>query len=131
MPALLPILSALWSFASSQVGVLVLASLISYGYGHHKASVACEERETVARAEMLKAHNAELVRQQKAAEAIAIADMKRTDAAAQAADAMQAEIDSLKSLVVKKEAGHAKGGDCVVDGDFARRVQRLDKAGRR
>jgi hypothetical protein len=130
MPALLPIISGLWSFATSQVGVLMIAILLSYGYGHHKASLACDEREAVYRAEMVKAHAAELARQQKAAEAIAIADMKRADEAVQAADAMQQEIESLKMRVVKRGDGHAKDGGCVVDGDYARRVQRLDRAGR-
>ncbi len=131
MPALLPILSALWSFATSQVGVLLIASLLSFGYGHHRASVACEDREAAQRAAIARAHAAEIMRQQKAAEAISLVDRNRADEAARAADAMQHEIESLKSQIGKKGSGHAKAGGCVVDGDFARRVQQLDRAGRR
>lgn len=131
MPALLPILSGVWAFASSQVGLLLLASVVSFGYGHHKASVACEQREAAARAIALQVHNAELARQAKAAEAIALVDRDRAGLANQSANAMQAEIDSLKAELQKKGKGNAKAGGCVVDGEFARRVQRLDGAGRR
>lgn len=126
MPALLPILGAVWSFASSQFGVVLIVATVAFGYGHHKASVACAEREAAAHAIALQAHAQEMARQAKAAEAIAIADRARGGDTAKAEGDMQADIDSLK-----KGKGNAKTGDCVIDGDYARRVQRLDRHGRR
>lgn len=131
MPALLPILSGLLAFATSQVGVLLLASMISFGYGHHRASVACEQREAAAHALAIQAHAQEMARQARAAEAIAMVDRDRAGLANQSANAMQAEIDSLKAELLKKGNGNAKAGGCVVDGDFVKRVRKLDGAGRR
>lgn len=131
MPALLPILAAVWSFASSQVGVLMIVAAVAFGYGHHKASVACDEKIATEHARALQLHTIEMARQAKAAEAIAMVDRNRAGLANMSANAMQAEIDSLKAELLKKGNGNAKAGGCVVDGDFVKRVRKLDGAGRR
>jgi hypothetical protein len=129
MPAILPLL---WSFATSQIGIVLLLLGMAFGYGHHRAEVACKEREAVERARAIQAHADEMARQARVADAIALVDRTRASEASRAADAMQAEIEQLKSQLAKKGQGHEKAKDCgcVIDADFARRVQRLDRAGR-
>lgn len=124
MPFLAPVLSTLWSFATSQVGVLMIATLLSYGYGHHRASVVCKEREAAAHARAMQAHIEEMARQAKAAEAIAVADKSRAEDASKAAVEMQGEVEALK-----KGKGDAKAG-CVIDSEYAGRVRKLDRHGR-
>lgn len=131
MPALLPILSLIWSAATSQIGVLLIVALAAFGYGHHRSSVSCNQREAAAHARAMQIHAEEMARQAKAAEAIAMLDRERAGLANQSANAMQAEIDSLKAELQKKVPSDAKGSGCVIDGDYSRRVQRLDKSGRR
>lgn len=128
----MPILALLWSVLSSQLGVLAVVGLAAFGYGHHRASVACDQREAAAHARAIQLRAEEMVRQAKAADAIALADRNREAQAVKAADAMQSEIDALKSQLTKKgpSDGKAKDCRCAIDNDFARRVQRLDRSGR-
>jgi hypothetical protein len=141
----LSILSAAWSFASSRIGLAVLAGALCFAWGHHRASSACEAREAAREAAALRAQIQERARQAAAADAIAAQDRQRAQAAAGAAAAMQAEIDRFKADLAaqpadnaKREPPHAEQSTksvvvdaCSIDAAFARRVRRLDAAGKR
>lgn len=118
MPILLAILG-------SRIAQLALALLVGFGWGWWNTSARWRDYTAKERAAREVMHQMELSRQAKAEAEIALSDRSRADAATKAADAMQAEIDLLK-----KDNGDAKGGGCVIDGDFARRVQRVDRHGR-
>ncbi|MGJ0510549.1 MAG: hypothetical protein ACR652_26185 [Methylocystis sp.] len=140
MPTLLPIFSGLWSLATSTLGMILIAAVVGFSSGHHRASVACTKREAEARAAAVVAQQAEASRQAKAADAIAATDRARLAAGAKADAAMAAEIDRLQSELAKKEADHvpAPAGTktavvdrCDIDADFAGRVRQHDAAGAR
>ncbi|MGJ0509586.1 MAG: hypothetical protein ACR652_21180 [Methylocystis sp.] len=140
MPALLPILSGLCSLATSTLGMILIAAVVGFSSGHHRASVACAKREAEARAAAVLAQQAESSRQAKAADAIAVTDRARLAAGAKADAVMAGEIDRLQSELVKKETDHvpAPAGTkttvvdrCRIDADLVRRVRRLDAAGGR
>jgi hypothetical protein len=141
----LSIISAAWSFASSRVGLAAIAGALCFAWGHHRASSAYEAREAAREAAALRAQIQERARQATAADAIAAQDRQRAQAAAGAAAAMQAEIDRLQTELAaqaaanrKKDAPYAQPKPktvvvdaCALDTDFARRVRRLDAAGKR
>jgi hypothetical protein len=137
----LPIFSAAWSFASSRVGLAAIAGALCFAWGHHRASSAYEAREAAREAAALRVQIQERTRQAAAADAIGAQDRRRAQAAAGAAAAMQAEIDRLQAeLAQKKEPPHAgqtaeakvaSVDACAIDAAFARRVRRLDAAGKR
>ncbi|MGJ0505592.1 MAG: hypothetical protein ACR652_00370 [Methylocystis sp.] len=138
MPALAPILSGLWSFATSTFGMVLIAAIVGFSSGHHRASTACAAREARARAAVILAQQAESARQAKAADAIAATDRARLAADAKAGAAMAAEVDRLQSELAKKEIDHvpAPAGTkivlvdrCRLDADFLRRVRQHDAAG--
>jgi predicted RND superfamily exporter protein len=128
---MLSFLPLAWSVVSNPISIMAIIAALAFGYGHHRASIACAEREAVQHAMELKAHADELMRQAKAADAIAMADRVRAEDAAKSHDAMQAEIESLKSDLQKKGSGNDKTGYCLIDSDYIKRLQRFDKAGRR
>lgn len=128
MPMLLPLI---WNVMSNPIAIMVIIAISSFGYGHHRASVKCNERIATEHARALQLHVIEQARQAKAAEAIAFADTNRAVEASKAGEAMQAEIEKLKADLQKKGSGHAKGVVCVIDSDFIRRVQRHDRSGGR
>jgi len=133
MPALLPILSGIWSFATSQIGIVAIASLLSFGYGHHRASVACNNRIASMHAVALQAVVEEQSRQVKEREKFNISDASRVVDQGTVAIKLQAEVDALKAQLNKKVAPNAKDQHCdgVDPNDFARRVQRQDRSYRR
>lgn len=139
--AVLPILQALgsglWSFAVSPIGRLVVVGLLAFGYGHHRAGVACDAREAAARAELQRAHALELAREQDAAREIAAVAVDRAEEDATTARSQQAIIASLKKWEPtyapspSQLAPMASPRPCFVDGDFADRVRQFDAAGHR
>lgn len=135
MPALLPILSAAWSILTSRLGNILLAAALAFLWGHHRASTACDARIAGLHADAVKAVVADQARQIKEAQKIDLADDIRLRGKAKAADGMQAEIDALRAQLEKKESSNAKPkavrAPCADVDDFARRVQRLDRSGRR
>jgi multidrug efflux pump subunit AcrA (membrane-fusion protein) len=143
----LSILPLAWSFATTRLGLAALAGVVCFAFGYHRASEACEARQAAAQAAQLRAELIERARQAKAAATIDAQDRLRAQALAGANAAMQAEIDRLKDNLsdrARNEAAHAQGNNadskadphrpgapgCAIDGDFARRVRRLDAAGR-
>jgi hypothetical protein len=137
-------LSAVWSLASSRIGLAAIAGALCFAWGHHRASSAYEAREAAREVAALRAQIRERARQAAAADAIAAQDRQRAAAAAGAAAAMQAEIDGLQADLAtqaanrKKDAPHAQPKPkalvvdvCAIDANFARRVRRLDATGKR
>jgi hypothetical protein len=137
----LSILSAAWSLASSRIGLTAIAGALCFGWGYHRASSACDAAQAAREAAALRAQIQERARQAAAADAIVTQDRRLAQVAAGAAAAMQAEIDRLQTeLAQKKESPHAGQtteakaafvDPCAIDAAFARRVRRLDAAGRR
>ncbi|WP_363346269.1 hypothetical protein [Methylocystis echinoides] len=141
----LSILSAAWSLASSRIGLAAIGGALCFAWGHHRASSACDAREAAREAASLRAQIQERARQAAAADAIAAQDRQRAQAAAGAAAAMQAEIDRLQAdLAAQAASNHKKDAPyaqpkpkavvvdaCALDAAFARRVRRLDAAGKR
>jgi hypothetical protein len=137
----LSILSAAWSLASSRIGLAAIAGALCFAWGHHSASSACDAREAAREAAALRVQIQERARQAAAGDAIAAQDRRRAQAAAGASAAMQAEIDRLQiELAEKKGSPHAgqtaeakpvSVDACAIDAAFARRVRRLDAAGKR
>jgi Flp pilus assembly protein TadG len=141
----LSILSAAWTLATSRPGLMAVAGLVSFAWGYHKASSARDAAQAAREAAALRAQLAERARQATASAAIAAQDRLRAQAAAGAAAAMQAEIDRLRNDLAadlaaasKREPPHAEGKTktlvvdaCALDAAFARRVRRLDAAGKR
>lgn len=123
----MPILLAL---LGSRIAQLTLAAIFGFGWGWWNTSTRWRDYAAKERAAREMMHQMELARQAKAAAEIALADRTRADSATKAADAMQAEIDDLKSKLGQKGSGNATAGGCVIDGDYLRRVQRLDRSGR-
>jgi hypothetical protein len=135
MPALLPILSLAWSILTSRIGNILLAGLLAFAWGHHRASVACDARVAGLHAQAVRAVVEDQARQIREARKIDLVDDVRVREKAAAADAMQAEIDALRARLERKESSNAKRKiirePCADLDDFARRVQRLDRSGRR
>ena len=129
----MPIASILMSLFTSSVGHLLLVAVVAFGIGHHRASVACKQRADVERAQWLKAQTAEIARQAKAAQDIALHDRARAEEATARADEMQKIIDDVK----QKKGGsretaiqNPRVASCpdFHERDFAERVRRLDAA---
>lgn len=124
-----PALAAVWSFATSRLGQLILAAAVAYGVGHHRASQACADREAAERAALAAAHQVELAREAEAAREIAAAATQRAEEDAAAASAQQRIIDRLK-LETAHVAAPAQPDHCAIDDSFARRVRDFDAADR-
>ena len=122
----MPLLPLIWSVMSNPIALMIIIAIASFGYGHHRATNACNDRIATERARALQLHMVEMARQAKAAETIEMADRNRAAEAKKIDDAMQAVIEPVK----KKVESNAKSGGCVIDGDYVKRVQRLDRAGR-
>jgi alanyl-tRNA synthetase len=132
MPALLPILQGLWAFATSRIGMICIAGVVGFGYGHHRAGVACDERQAAAVAAVEKARAAELARQQKATQELAAEATARVEDAETSRRAMQ---DAIDAYTIKERsepnAPRPSSGPCVVDDDFLGVLRRLDAAAAR
>jgi hypothetical protein len=146
----LAILSTAWSLSGwrdklAAIGLAAVAGALCFGWGYYQASSACGAREAAREAAALRAQLAEQARQARASAGIAAQDRRRAQASAGAAAAMQAEIDRLRNDLAadlaaasKREPPHAEGKTkivvvdaCALDAAFARRVRRLDAAGKR
>jgi hypothetical protein len=135
MGAVIELAAAFLKFAVSRFGLPVVAAIVGVAYGYHWAAKGCQARQEAAQAALLRAQLEERAREAQAAAMVAARDRARLSADADAQTAMQAEIDRLQAEIAKKEPADApKNGPaarCVVDGDFARRVRQLERAGRR
>jgi len=133
MPALLPILSFIWSAATSRIGLLLLGAAAAYSYGHHRATISCGERIAAMHSQAVQAVIADQKHQVESRQKLDMWDsIRQADRGKTAAD-MQAEIDGLKAQLDKKDVPNAKASGCPKfdAGDFGRRVQRLDRSGGR
>jgi hypothetical protein len=134
MGAVIELAAAFLKFAVSRFGLPVVAAVVGVAYGYHWAAKGCQARQEAAQAALLRAQLEERAREAQAAAMVAARDRARLSADADAQTAMQAEIDRLQAEIAKKEPADApKNGpaaSCVVDGDFARRVQRFDRSAR-
>lgn len=121
----MPVLPIIYGLLNSRIANILLAVVVGFVWGWWNTSSRWRDYVAQQNAAREVVHQMELTRQAKAAADIALADRTRAEGAEKAADAMQAEINSLK-----KGYGNAKAGGCVIDRDYARRVRRLDKHGR-
>lgn len=137
MGALFSVLSGLGSFLTSRFGSTLLVGLAAFAWGMHKADVACDKREALARALAIQAQAVEHARQAKAAESLALRDVSRRGADSAATQAMQETIDRLQAELAKKVQPDAQTKTvpvpvpCVMDDARARRVRQLDAGGTR
>jgi hypothetical protein len=137
MPALLAVWQVFWGFATSRVGNIVLAALIAFTYGYHKATVKAQREAELVQAELQKAYWTELERQRKVAKDIETRARDREGEDAVISRAMQKKIadfeaaersnaDGHKTQAIQNEPSAKKGQYCAVDSDFANAVAGLD-----
>lgn len=141
MPAILPILQVVWSFLTSRVGNIVLAALIAFTWGYHKATVKAQREAELVQAELQKAYWNEIERQRKVAKDIETKAREREGIDAVISRAMQKQIDdfaakereranvsSQPSVSQPKAAAPRSPVFCAVDDDFLDGLRRVDSA---
>jgi hypothetical protein len=141
MPALLAIWQVFWGFASSRVGNIVLAALIAFTYGYHKATVKAQREAELVQAELQKAYWTELERQRKVAkdietrardregeDAVISRAMQKKIADFEAAEKERANVSSQPQIPHAKAAAPRSPVFCVVDDDFLNGLRGVDSA---
>jgi hypothetical protein len=129
LPALNSAVSFAATFAQSRVGQILIAAGLAFVWGHHIASASFEAREAQARAQLVRAHEAEVVREVQAAQEIAAAATARAASDAEIIKSQDAAIHQLELQEASKvhANAHAKtGGPCFIDGAFADSVRQFD-----
>lgn len=123
MPAML------LAIIGSRVGQIGLAFLVGYGWGWFKTDAGWRDTVAKERAAAESALQLERARQDAAAKEIAADATKRLEQEQASADEMRRQIDDLKRSV--SDAPKPECPACRVDGDFARRMRKLDASGRK
>lgn len=145
LPIIQAIGSGLWSFLSSRFGQIVTAFVIAWLWAgwraddHWKAVIAAEKSAAEA------AYRAEVARQERAAQEIAVAATARAEEDASLERELRAQIEAfnaqesqnvppprtVKQIIFRERAETPSSRPCVIDSDFTGVVRRLDAAGSR
>jgi hypothetical protein len=133
-----------WSFICSRVGNIMVAALVFFLWGQHRADVACRKEAEETQAALQRAYWTEIERQRKAAKEIEARAIQRAGEDALISRAMQAKIDefaakekepanvtSKSPLPLPTRRASPAPRPCVVDDELARVVRSLDAAARR
>lgn len=126
-----------WSFICSRIGNILIAAIVAFLWGQHRADVACRKEAEAVQVELQRAYWAEIERQRKAAKEIEARALQRAGEDALISRAMQAKIDEF----AKKESDHVSPQSkvsvpsrasspaprpCIVDDELSRIVRDLD-----
>jgi hypothetical protein len=128
-----------WSFICSRVGNILVAAVIAFIWGQHRADVACRKEAEATQIELQRAYWGEIERQRKAAKEIEARALQRAGEDAVISRAMQAKIDEFakkesenvppqSKVSVSSRASSPAPRPCVVDDELARVVRSLDNA---
>jgi hypothetical protein len=137
MPPVAAVLQVVGAVLGSRLGQIIIAAVLAYGYGHHRANVAWEARVAAQEAALKQAHAEELAREAEATREIGAAATARAEVDAAVAAELRAKIDHLKieepadaPPIVRTVRVPAAPRSCAIDDAFARSVRQFDASAR-